>query len=60
MTTIHTRQLQQYPRPTNNTQGQPTTNYTRDKLKLATTHTRQIRIQHVKKVKTPNMHLSNQ
>ena len=47
MTTIHTRQLQQYTRPTNN-------NYTQDHLKLATVHTRQIRIlQHVQKVKTP-------
>ena len=46
MTTIHTRQLQQYTQPTNN-------NYTQDNLKLATIHTRQIRIQHVQKVKTP-------
>ena len=47
MTTIHTIQLQQYTRPTNN-------NYTQDNLKLATIHTRQIRIlQHVQKVKTP-------
>jgi hypothetical protein len=46
MTTVHTRQLQQHTRPTNN-------NYTQDKLKLATKHTRQIRIQHVQKVKTP-------
>ena len=53
MTTIHTRQLQQYAqlqqytRPTNN-------NYTQDDLKLATIHTRQIRIlQHVQKIKTP-------
>ena len=46
-TTIHTRQLQQYTRSTNN-------NYTKDNLKLATKHTRQIRIlQHVQKVKTP-------
>jgi len=46
-TTTHTRQLQQYTRPTNN-------NYIKDNLKLATKHTRQIRIlQHVKKVKTP-------
>jgi len=45
MTTIHTRQLQQYTRPTNNT-------YTKDNLKLATIHTRQIRIlQHAQKVK---------
>jgi len=44
MTTIHTRQLQQYTRPTNN-------NYTQDNLKLATIHTRQIRIlQHVGKL----------
>ena len=35
MTTIHTRQLQQYTRPTNN-------NYTQDKLKPATIPTRQI------------------
>ena len=46
MTTVHTRQLQQHTRPTNN-------NYTQDKLKLATKHTRQIRIQHVQKLKTP-------
>ena len=38
MTSIHTRQLQQY---------------TQDNLKLATIHTRLIRIQHVQKVKTP-------
>jgi len=43
---IHIRQLQQYTRPTNN-------NYTQDNLKLATVHARQIRIQHVQKVKTP-------
>ena len=44
--TTHTRQLQQYTRSTNN-------NYTTDNLKLATKHTRQIRIlQHVQKVKT--------
>ena len=36
---MHTRQLQQYTRPTNN-------NYTQDNLKLATIQTRQIRIQH--------------
>jgi len=41
-----TRQLQQYTPSTNN-------NYTQDNLKLATKHTRQIRIQHVQKVKTP-------
>jgi len=47
MTTIHTRQPQQYTRSTNN-------NYTQDNLKLATIHTIQIRIlQHVQKVKTP-------
>jgi len=46
MTTVHTRQLQQYTRPTNN-------NYTQDNLKLATKHTIQIRTQHVQKVKTP-------
>ena len=45
-TTTHTRQLQQYTRPINN-------NYTQPNLKLATKHTRQIRIQHVQKVKTP-------
>ena len=45
-TTIHTRQLQQYTWPTNN-------NYTQDNLKLGTIHERQIRIQHVQKVKTP-------
>ena len=45
MTTIHTRQLQQYTPSTNN-------NYTQDNLKLATKHTRQIRI-HVQKIKTP-------
>jgi len=44
-TTINTRQLQQYTRPCNN-------NYTQDNLKLAT-NARQIRIQHVQKVKTP-------
>ena len=44
--TTHTRRLQQYTRSTNN-------NYTKDNLKLATKHTRQIRIlQHVQKVKT--------
>jgi len=44
---LHTRQLQQYTRPTNN-------NYTQDNLKLATKHTRQIIIlQHVQKVKAP-------
>ena len=43
---MHTRQLQQYTRSTNN-------NYTQDNLKLATHHPRQIRIQHVQKVKTP-------
>ena len=37
MITTHTRQLQQYTRSTNN-------NYTKDNLKLATKHTRQIRI----------------
>jgi hypothetical protein len=45
MTTIQTRQLQQYTRPTNN-------NYTQDNLKLAKIHTRQIRIlrrHHIKK-----------
>ena len=46
-TTIHARQLQQYTRPTNN-------NYTQYNLKLATIHTRQIRI-HVQKVKTPKL-----
>jgi len=46
MTTTHTKQLQQYTRPTNN-------NYTQDNLKLATVHIKQIRI-HVQKVKTPN------
>jgi len=47
MTTVHTRQLQQYTRPTNN-------NYTQDNLKLATIHARQIRIlYHVPKLKTP-------
>ena len=44
MTTIHTRQLQQYTRPTNNS-------YIQDNLNLATIHARQIRIQHVQKVK---------
>ena len=44
-TSIHTRQLQQYTRPTNN-------NYTQENLKLATIRTRQIKI-HVQKVKTP-------
>ena len=45
-TRIHTRQLQQYARPTNK-------NYTQDNLKLATIHTRQIRIQHVQKYLAP-------
>jgi len=45
--TTNTRQLQQYTRSTNNS-------YTKDNLKLATKHTRQIRIlQHVHKVKIP-------
>ena len=44
--TAHTKQLQQYTGPTNN-------NHTKDNLKLATKHTRQIRILHVQKVKTP-------
>jgi len=35
----------------NNTQGQTNNNYTQDNLKLATIHARQIRIQHVQKVK---------
>ena len=44
---MHTRQLQQYTRSTNN-------NYAKGNLKLATKHMRQIRIlQHVQKVKTP-------
>ena len=51
MTTIHTRQLQQYTRPTNN-------NYTQGNFKLATIHARQIRIQHVQKVKTPKQETS--
>jgi len=38
--------IEQYTRPTNN-------NYTQDNLKLAKIHARQIRIQHVQKVKTP-------
>ena len=42
--TTHAKQLQQYTRPTNN-------NYTQDNLKVATKHTRQIRILHVKKAK---------
>jgi len=42
--TTHARQLQQHTRSTNN-------NYTKDNLKLATKHMRQIRIlQHVQKV----------
>jgi len=41
----HTRQLQQYTRSTNN-------NYTKENLKLATKHTRKVRILHVQKVKT--------
>jgi len=45
-TAIHTTQLQKYTRSTNN-------NYTKDNLKLATKRTRQIRIQHAQKVKTP-------
>jgi len=44
--TIHTSQLQQYTRSNNN-------NYEKDNLKLATKHPREIRIQHVQKVKTP-------
>ena len=45
--TTHTRQLQQYTLSTNN-------NYTKDNLKPATKHMRQIRIlQQVQKVKTP-------
>jgi len=45
--TTHTRQLQQYTRSTNN-------NYTKENLKLATKHTREIRIlQRVRKLKTP-------
>ena len=35
MTTIHTRQLQQYTRPSNN-------NYTQNNLKVTTIHTRQL------------------
>jgi len=31
-------------------------NYTQDNLKLATIHVRQIRIQHVQKVKTPRQY----
>ena len=46
--TTHTRQLQQYTRSTNNI-------YPKDNLKLATKHTRQIRIlQQVQKVKHSN------
>jgi len=41
-----TGQLQQYTRSTNN-------NYTEDNLKIATNHPKQVRIQHVQKVKTP-------
>jgi len=48
--TTHTRQLQQYTQSTNN-------NYTKDNLKLATKHMRQIRIQRVQKVKDPSMSL---
>ena len=52
MATIHTRQLQQYTQDNyNNTHGQPTK--ITHNLKLATVPTRQIRIQHVQKVKTP-------
>ena len=58
MTTIHTRQLQQY--NYNNTHKTTTTIHTANQqqlhtgqLKLATIHARQIRIQHVQKVKTP-------
>ena len=61
MTTIHTRQLQQYTQDNyNNTHNTTTTihtanqqNYTQDNLKLATIHARQITIQNVQKVKTP-------
>jgi len=45
MTTVLSRQ-KKYTRPTNN-------NYTQDNLKLATIHIRQIRKQHIQKVKTP-------
>ena len=44
--TTRTRQLQKYTRSTNN-------NFTEDNLKLATNHPRQVRIQHVQKIKTP-------
>ena len=69
MTTLHTKQLQQYTQDNfNNTHKTTTTihtrqlqqytrstnnNYTQDNLKLATIHARQIGIQHVQKVKTP-------
>ena len=62
MTTVHTKQLQQYTQDNyNNTHKTTTTIHTvnqkqspQDNLKLATIHTRQIRnLQHVQKVKTP-------
>jgi len=54
MTTIHTRQLQQYTQDNyNKTHGQTNNNYTQDNLKLGTIHARQIRKQHVQKAKTP-------
>ena len=52
MTTMHTRQLQ-HTRPTNN-------KYTQHNLKLATIHTRQIRIEHVQKVKRKNFQVRKQ
>ena len=57
-TTIHTRQLQQYTQDNyNNTHKTTTTIHTANQqqrnLKLATITSRQIRIQHVQKVKTP-------
>ena len=53
MQQIHIR-WQQYTQDNyNNTHGQINNNYTQDNLKLATIHKRQIRIQHVQKVKTP-------
>jgi len=59
MTTIHTRQLQQYTQDNyNNTHGQTNSNYTKDNLKLATIHARQIRIQHVQNVKTPKQEIT--
>jgi len=49
---IHIR-WQQYTQDNYNNTQPTNNNYTQDNLKLATIHTREIRIQHVQKVKTP-------